>query len=71
MDDMSRILESQERETRERRHRRAEGKRCDAAGVLGLLPEQKITAVIRMLAHGSSADQMDEIARMGKSLKVT
>ncbi|KAI5314253.1 hypothetical protein L3X38_043429 [Prunus dulcis] len=28
-----------------------------AAGNLGLLPEQKFTAVIRMLAYGSSADQ--------------
>ncbi|KAI5337102.1 hypothetical protein L3X38_016371 [Prunus dulcis] len=41
--------------------------KCDAAGVLGLLPEQKVTAVIRMLAYGASADQVDEIARMGKS----
>ncbi|KAI5318517.1 hypothetical protein L3X38_038225 [Prunus dulcis] len=29
--------------------------------------EQKFTAVIRMLVYGSSADQVDEIARMGKS----
>ncbi|CAL2258696.1 unnamed protein product [Prunus armeniaca] len=35
--------------------------------VLGLLPEQKLTAVIRMLAYGASADQVDEVARMGKS----
>ncbi|KAI5352261.1 hypothetical protein L3X38_005152 [Prunus dulcis] len=41
--------------------------KCDAAGVLGLLPEQKLTAVIRMLVYGASADQVDEIARMGKS----
>ncbi|KAI5349875.1 hypothetical protein L3X38_002766 [Prunus dulcis] len=41
--------------------------KCDATGVLGLLPEQKLTAVIRMLAYGASADQVDEIARMGKS----
>ncbi|KAI5352681.1 hypothetical protein L3X38_005572 [Prunus dulcis] len=41
--------------------------KCDAAGVLGLLPEQKLTAVIRMLAYGASADQVDEIARMEKS----
>ncbi|CAL8149741.1 unnamed protein product [Prunus armeniaca] len=40
---------------------------CDVAGVLRLLPEQKLTAVIRMLAYGSSADQVDEIARMVKS----
>ncbi|CAL2256155.1 unnamed protein product [Prunus armeniaca] len=41
--------------------------KCDAIGVLGLLPEQKLTAVIRMLAYGASADQVDEVARMGKS----
>ncbi|CAL8999715.1 unnamed protein product, partial [Prunus brigantina] len=41
--------------------------KCDAAGVLGLLPEQKLTAVIRMLAYEASADQVDEVARMGKS----
>ncbi|XP_021827602.1 uncharacterized protein LOC110768209 [Prunus avium] len=40
---------------------------CDATGVLGLLPEQKLTAVIRMLVYGASADQVDEIAWMGKS----
>ncbi|CAL8126471.1 unnamed protein product [Prunus armeniaca] len=40
---------------------------CDAAGVLGLLPEQKLTYVIRMLTYGASADQVDEIARIGKS----
>ncbi|KAL6272631.1 hypothetical protein ACE6H2_023323 [Prunus campanulata] len=39
----------------------------DVVGNLGLLPEQKFTAVIRMLAYGSSADQVDEIVRMGKS----
>ncbi|XP_068321596.1 uncharacterized protein [Pyrus communis] len=36
--------------------------------VLGLLPEQKITAALRMLAYGASADQVDEIARMGKTI---
>ncbi|CAL9029176.1 unnamed protein product [Prunus brigantina] len=41
--------------------------KCDVAGVLGLLLEQKLTAVIRMLEYGASADQVDEIARMGKS----
>ncbi|KAM2409482.1 hypothetical protein TB2_027650 [Malus domestica] len=39
----------------------------DACGVMGLLPEQKITAALRMLAYGASADQVDEITRMGKS----
>ncbi|CAL2271158.1 unnamed protein product [Prunus armeniaca] len=39
----------------------------NVAGNLVLLPEQKFTAVIRMLAYGSSADKVDEIAQMGKS----
>ncbi|KAM1666470.1 hypothetical protein ACFX14_045737 [Malus domestica] len=39
----------------------------DACGVMGLLPELKITAALRMLAYGASADQVDEITRMGKS----
>ncbi|KAI5352702.1 hypothetical protein L3X38_005593 [Prunus dulcis] len=42
--------------------------KCDADGVLGLLPGQKLTALIRMLANGASVDQVDEIARMGKSI---
>ncbi|KAI5334635.1 hypothetical protein L3X38_024768 [Prunus dulcis] len=41
--------------------------KCDAAGVLGLLPEQKIMTIIRMLVYGSFADQVDENARMRKS----
>ncbi|XP_048439003.1 protein ALP1-like, partial [Pyrus x bretschneideri] len=39
----------------------------DAFGAMGLLPEQKITAALRMLAYGASADQVDEITRMGQS----
>ncbi|XP_070682414.1 uncharacterized protein [Malus domestica] len=39
----------------------------DACGAMGLLPEQKITAALRMLTYGASADQVDEIAMMGKS----
>ncbi|XP_070681756.1 uncharacterized protein [Malus domestica] len=39
----------------------------DAFGAMDLLPEQKITATLRMLAYGASADQVDEIAKMGKS----
>ncbi|CAL9001957.1 unnamed protein product [Prunus brigantina] len=35
--------------------------------VLGLLPKQNLTTVIRMLAYSSFVDQVDEIARMGKS----
>ncbi|XP_068323109.1 uncharacterized protein [Pyrus communis] len=39
----------------------------DAFGVMGLILEQTITAALRMLAYGASADQVDEIARMGTS----
>ncbi|CAL2265724.1 unnamed protein product [Prunus armeniaca] len=39
----------------------------DAFGALGLIPEQKLIAALRMLAYGASAKQVDEIARMGKS----
>ncbi|CAL9029129.1 unnamed protein product [Prunus brigantina] len=39
----------------------------DAVGVLGLLPEQKLTAALWMLAYEASAEQVDEIARMRKS----
>ncbi|CAL9024111.1 unnamed protein product, partial [Prunus brigantina] len=39
----------------------------DAVGALGLIPEQKLTTALRMLAYGASAEQVDEIARMGKS----
>jgi hypothetical protein len=41
--------------------------RYDAIGNLGFLPEQKATAALRMLAYGSSADQLDELIRMGES----
>ncbi|XP_068314951.1 uncharacterized protein [Pyrus communis] len=34
---------------------------------VGLLPEQKTTVTLRMLAYGAFADQVDEIARMGKT----
>ncbi|CAL2225775.1 unnamed protein product [Prunus armeniaca] len=39
----------------------------DVVGVLGLIPEQKLTAALRMLAYKASAEQVDEIARMRKS----
>ncbi|CAL8088509.1 unnamed protein product [Prunus armeniaca] len=39
----------------------------DAVGALGLIPEQKLTAALRMFAYGASAKQLDEIVRMGKS----
>ncbi|CAN6557123.1 unnamed protein product [Malus baccata var. baccata] len=38
-----------------------------ACGVMGLMPQQKITAALRMLVYGASANQVDEITRMGKS----
>ncbi|CAL8161278.1 unnamed protein product [Prunus armeniaca] len=31
--------------------------KCDAAGILGLLPKQKLTTIIRILAYDSSTDQ--------------
>ncbi|KAI5351692.1 hypothetical protein L3X38_004583 [Prunus dulcis] len=38
-------------------------------GILkGLLPEQKLTAFLWMLAFSASTNQVDEIARMGKSI---
>ncbi|KAM2276562.1 hypothetical protein ACFXTI_034981 [Malus domestica] len=39
----------------------------DAFGAIGLLPEQKIIAALRMLVYGASVDQVDETARIGKS----
>ena len=42
--------------------------REDATGLLGLLPQQKMTGALRMLAYGSAADQCTEITRMGNRL---
>ncbi|XP_035546240.1 uncharacterized protein LOC118348504 [Juglans regia] len=39
----------------------------DASGRLGLSSLQKITAAIRMLAYGVTADLMDEYVRIGES----
>ncbi|KAI5339262.1 hypothetical protein L3X38_018534 [Prunus dulcis] len=68
------VLQDEENQGRRRgspvgRRRNVERHRhwCDATGILGLLPEQNLTAVIRMLAYGASANQVDEIAWMGKS----
>ncbi|XP_028949305.2 uncharacterized protein [Malus domestica] len=33
----------------------------------GLIPKQKITVALQMLSYGASADQVDEIAMMGKT----
>ncbi|XP_004288848.1 PREDICTED: uncharacterized protein LOC101312389 [Fragaria vesca subsp. vesca] len=41
--------------------------KVDATGKLGLLPEQKMTGALRMLAYGAGADQCDEVTRMGAS----
>ncbi|CAN6705252.1 unnamed protein product [Malus baccata var. baccata] len=43
-------------------------KKKDVFHVVGLLPEQKINDALRMLAYGAFADQVDEIAKMGKSI---
>ncbi|RXH83498.1 hypothetical protein DVH24_005751 [Malus domestica] len=43
------------------------GNNEDVFGDNGLLPEQKITTTLRMLAYEVSADQVDKIVRMGKS----
>ncbi|XP_068323396.1 uncharacterized protein [Pyrus communis] len=39
----------------------------DVFGVMGLFPEQNITATLWMLVYGVSVDQVAEIARMEKS----
>ena len=39
----------------------------DATGLLGFLPEQKATCALRIIAYGASADQLDEVMRMGES----
>jgi hypothetical protein len=41
--------------------------RPDACGVLGLSSFQKMTAALRMLAYGTSADLLDDALRMGES----
>lgn len=41
--------------------------RQDALKCPGFLPEQMITCALRMLAYGSSANQLDEVIRMAES----
>ena len=41
--------------------------RPDATGLLGLSTLQKVTAGLRLMAYGSSADSLDENLRMGES----
>ncbi|XP_008243888.1 PREDICTED: uncharacterized protein LOC103342099 [Prunus mume] len=80
MPNLLRVLERQQKPREEIRRRRAQEDRDadeeeeqmlaaahDVVGALGLIPEQKLTAALRMLAYGASAEQVDEIARMGKS----
>ncbi|XP_021833154.1 uncharacterized protein LOC110772971 [Prunus avium] len=80
MSNLRRVLERQHKQREEIRCRRAEEDRDadeeekqmlaavhDAIGVLDLIPEQKLTAALWMLAYGASAEQVDEIAMMGKS----
>ena len=43
------------------------GKKLDATGKMGLLPEQKMTCALRMLTYGAAADQCDEITWMRTS----
>ncbi|CAL2233155.1 unnamed protein product [Prunus armeniaca] len=43
------------------------GQKCDAAGVLGLFPEQTLTAIIRIMAYGSSAGTTCADLRPGTS----
>ncbi|CAL8099292.1 unnamed protein product [Prunus armeniaca] len=43
------------------------GQKCDAAGVLGLLPEQTLTAIIRIMVYGSSAGTTCTDLRPGTS----
>ncbi|XP_004293133.1 PREDICTED: uncharacterized protein LOC101306305 [Fragaria vesca subsp. vesca] len=42
----------------------------NAAGVLGLSSLQKITAALRMIAYGTSADQVDEYLQIGESIAI-
>ncbi|KAL8131394.1 hypothetical protein AgCh_007359 [Apium graveolens] len=44
--------------------------KADAVGLLGLLPQQKMTATLRMLAYDATTDQCAEICRMGESTTI-
>ncbi|XP_062016262.1 uncharacterized protein LOC133732697 [Rosa rugosa] len=44
--------------------------KSDAAKKVGLLPEQKLTCSLRMLAYSAGADQCAEYCRMAKSIAV-
>src|SRR3954471_462213 len=42
----------------------------NATGKIGLSPLQKCTSVIRMLAHGSPADSVDQYVRISESTSI-
>ncbi|KAK9928956.1 hypothetical protein M0R45_026070 [Rubus argutus] len=44
--------------------------KSDATKKVGLLPQQKMTSSLGMLAYGASADACDEYCRMGKSTSI-
>ncbi|XP_024198369.1 uncharacterized protein LOC112201686 [Rosa chinensis] len=44
--------------------------KSDAAKKVGLLPQQKLTCSLRMLAYGVGADQCAEYCRMAKSTSI-
>ncbi|XP_024164280.1 uncharacterized protein LOC112171310 [Rosa chinensis] len=44
--------------------------KSDAAKKVGLLPQQKLTCSLRMLAYGARADQCAEYCRMAKSTTI-
>ena len=44
--------------------------RPDATGRPGLSPLQKVTAAVRILAYGCSADQTDEYIKIGRSTAI-
>ena len=44
--------------------------RCNAAGILGLSPLQKITAAFRIIAYGLPADAIDDYVRIGESTAI-
>ncbi|KAL8106111.1 hypothetical protein AgCh_029784 [Apium graveolens] len=43
-------------------------RKANAIGLLGLLPQQKMTTALQMLVYGAAADQCAEICRMGESI---
>jgi hypothetical protein len=42
-------------------------RKCDEAGVPGFATVQKVTAALRVLAHGGPVDRLDEYLHMGQS----